>query len=121
RWIGFSGGSTGSELLAGLGRLQIEAISVPTVQDSRVNLEIVDTHGDVTEILEPGGTITQPEWCEFQRTCTDEFQRISTQKTVIISGSQPPGVPAEAFASLVNLAHSAGCLAFIDSSGLPFG
>ena len=118
-WIGFSGGSTGNELLAGLRHLQIEAVSVLTVQDSRVNLEIVDTRGGVTEILEPGGMIAQPEWCEFQRICTDEFQRISTKKIAIISGSQSPGVPAEACASLVKLAHSAGCLAFIDSSGLP--
>jgi 1-phosphofructokinase family hexose kinase len=119
RWIGFSGGSPGNELLAGLSRLQIETISVPTVQDSRVNLEIVDTRGEVTEILEPGGRIAQPEWCQFQRICTDEFQRISTKKIAIISGSQPPGVPPEACASLVDLAHGAGCLAFLDTSGLP--
>jgi len=119
RWIGFCGGSTGNELLAGLGPLQIETISVPTVQDTRVNLEIVDSRGEVTEILEPGGTIAQSEWCEFQRICSNEFQRTTGEKVVIISGSQPPGVPAEGYASLVNSAHSAGCHAFIDSSGPP--
>jgi 1-phosphofructokinase family hexose kinase len=118
-WIGFSAGATGNELMDGLRRLKIEAASVPTAQDTRVNLEIVDTRGEVTEILESGGTITQSEWCEFQRICTNEFQRAPGKKVVIISGSQPPGVPAEAYASLVNLAHSAGCLAFIDSSGPP--
>src|SRR5215470_1504505 len=47
KWIGFSGGATGNELLAGLRRLQIEAVSVPIVQDTRVNLEIVDDRGGV--------------------------------------------------------------------------
>src|SRR5258708_9479400 len=119
-WIGFSGGSTGNELLAGLRQLQIETVSTPTVQHSRVNLEIVDAQGRVTEILEPGGTIVQPEWSQFQRICTDEFRRIASKKIAIISGSQPPGVPTEATAALLKSAHSANCLAFIDSSGLPF-
>jgi 1-phosphofructokinase family hexose kinase len=118
-WIGFSGGLAGNELLAGLGQLQIKAVSVPTVQDSRVNLEIIDTQGGVTEILEPGGTVSEPEWCELQRICADRFQRTADKKIVIISGSQPPGVPSEASATLLKSAHSAGCLAFIDSSGLP--
>jgi 1-phosphofructokinase family hexose kinase len=119
-WIGFSGGSTGNELLAGLRQLQIETVSTPTVQHSRVNLEIVDAQGRVTEILEPGGTIVQPEWSQFQRICTDEFRRIASKKIAIISGSQPPGVPTEASAALLKSAHSANCLVFIDSSGLPF-
>jgi len=118
-WIGFCGGATGNELLAGLRRLQIEAVAVPTVEDSRVNLEIVDTGGGATEILEPGGTVTQSEWCEFQRICADRFQRAASKKIVLISGSLPPGVPAEAGAALLKLARPAGCLVFLDSSGLP--
>ncbi len=62
----------------------------------------------------------QPEWSQFQRICTDEFRRIASKKIAIISGSQPPGVPTEASAALLKSAHSANCLAFIDSSGLPF-
>lgn len=118
-WIGFSGGATGNELLDGLHRLQIEAVSVPAVHDTRVNLEIVDTHGAVTEILEPGGTISQSEWSEFQKTCAKRFQRTVGKKIVLISGSQPPGVPIEASAVLLKLAQSSGCLAFLDTSGSP--
>ena len=115
-WIGFAGGATGDELMEGLRRLKIEAVSVPTVHDTRVNLEIIDTLG-VTEILEPGGTITQSEWCEIQKTCAQEFKRVADKKIVLISGSQPPGVPAEASAALVKLAQSAGCLVFLDTGG----
>lgn len=118
-WIGFCGGAAGNELIEGLRRLKIEAVSVPTAQGTRVNLEIVDSHGEVTEILEPGGTIPQSEWCEFQKTCASEFQRVVDKKIVLISGSQPPGVPAEASAVLLKLAQSSGCLAFLDTSGSP--
>ncbi len=119
RWIGFAGGASGNELMEGLRRLQIEAAPVPTAQETRVNLEIMDTRGGVTEILEPGGAIAQSEWCEFQKICANEFQRIANRKIVLISGSQPPGVPAKASAMLLKLAQSSGCFAFLDTSGTP--
>src|SRR5437899_11642995 len=118
-WIGFSGGATGNELLAGLRLLEIATMPVSTGQASRVNLEILDTGGEVTEILEPGGTITQSEWSEFQQVCASAFQLAANKKIAVISGSLPPGVPTEAYAALVSLARSANCLAFVDSSGLP--
>ena len=116
-WIGFSGGVTGNELMEGLRRLKIEAVSAPMANDTRVNLEIIDNRGGVTEILEPGGIISQSEWDEFQKNCSDEFQRKASKKIVLISGSQPPGVPAEASAVILKLAQSFGCLAFLDTSG----
>jgi len=118
-WIGFSGGATGSELIAGLRFLGIEAMSVPSGQSSRVNLEIVDAEGEVTEILEPGGAITQTEWSDFQQVCADAFQRAAGKRIALISGSLPPGVPSDACATLVSAAQSASCLAFVDSSGIP--
>lgn len=117
KWIGFAGGATGNELMEGLRRLKIDAVSVPAVHDTRVNLEIIDASGGVTEILEPGATITQSEWGAFQEVCANEFRRIASKKIVLISGSQPPGVPAEASAVLLKLAQSSGCLAFLDTSG----
>ncbi|HYT21492.1 MAG TPA: hexose kinase [Candidatus Polarisedimenticolia bacterium] len=118
-WIGFSGGVTGSELLAGLRLLEIEMVPVSTCDASRVNLEILDSGGEVTEVLEPGGTITQSEWSEFQQVCASAFQIAVSKKIVVISGSLPPGVPTEAYAAIVSSARSANCLAFVDSSGLP--
>jgi 1-phosphofructokinase family hexose kinase len=118
-WIGFSGGATGSELLAGLRELEIETMAVSTGQSSRVNLEILDTQGEVTEILEPGGTISETEWSEFQLVCVRAFQLAASKGVAVISGSQPPGLPAEACAALVRSAQSANCLTFVDSSGVP--
>ena len=117
-WIGFSGGATGSELIAGLHRLGIETVPISTGQPTRVNLEIVDTRGGVTEVLEPGGTITQSEWSEIQQVCVNTLQVAAKKKVMVISGSLPPGVPVEAYAALVSAARTANCLAFIDSSGV---
>src|SRR6266481_91770 len=86
-WIGFSGGATGSELLAGLHRLGIETMPISTGQPTRVNLEILDTQGEVTEILEPGGTITQSEWSEIQQMCVNAVQVAAKRKVMVISGS----------------------------------
>src|SRR5882672_11670882 len=117
-WIGFSGGATGNELLAGLRSLEIDILAVPIAQSTRVNLEILDARGEVTEILEPGAAVTESEWSEFQRVFANAFRGESNKKIVLISGSLPPGVPAEAYDKLVSLAHTADCLVFVDSSGL---
>jgi len=118
-WIGFSGGASGSELLTGLRLLGIETMSISTGQPTRVNLEIVDTRGEVTEVLEPGGRISPSEWSEFQQACAGAFQLAAKRRVMLISGSLPPGVPAEACAALVSAAQAANCLAFVDSSGVP--
>jgi 1-phosphofructokinase family hexose kinase len=117
-WIGFTGGASGDELLAGLRDLEIKTVAVPTAQPTRVNLEIIDERNRVTEILEPGGSVTAEEWNKFQRACASAFQSASTSKIVVISGSLPPGVPHDAAAVLIKSAHSFNCAAFIDSSGV---
>lgn len=118
-WIGFSGGATGEELLSGLAGLGIKTIAVPTAQPTRVNLEIIDRSGRVTEILEPGGTISPAEWSEFLRRCSEAFIAARGKKIVLISGSWPPGLPEDAPAVLIKVAQNAGCLVFVDSSGAP--
>ena len=59
-WLGFSGGPNGDSLLQGLRALSIRAEGVPTAAETRMNLEILEENGTVTEILEPGAPSHAP-------------------------------------------------------------
>src|SRR6202167_1566754 len=68
-WIGFLGGAIGEECAAQLKVLDIEVVAVRTAASTRVNLEVIEDSGKVTEILEPGAAPTVEEITEFVRTC----------------------------------------------------
>src|SRR5271156_3316618 len=53
-WIGFLGGAIGQECSRQLEDLGIEVVAVRIEASTRVNLEIIDASGRITEILEPG-------------------------------------------------------------------
>src|SRR5580698_8713015 len=60
-WLGFSGGPNGDALLQRLRALSIRAEGVPTAAETRMNLEILEENGTVTEILEGGPFIGPAE------------------------------------------------------------
>ena len=51
-WMGFAGGATGEELIQKLQDLGMCVQPVKTFSSTRTNLEIIDDHEAVTEILE---------------------------------------------------------------------
>lgn len=116
-WIGFAGGASGSELLEGLNTAGIQTQRVETRKPTRVNLAILDGNGVVTEILEPGGPISSSEVDSFRRACELSFLQVKDHGSAIFSGSLPPGVPEDFYATLVRSARAAGCRTFLDTSG----
>jgi 1-phosphofructokinase family hexose kinase len=116
-WIGFTGGTSGQELIDGLGALGIRAHPIQTEQATRVNLEIIDDAAIVTEILEPGAAPSKSEIVSFQDACEEQFTRGESQAIVVASGSLPPGVPGNFYATLIRRAHAHGCRFFLDTSG----
>ena len=118
-WIGFAGGASGQELLAGLGELNIPTVPVPMKNATRSNLEIIDEQGVVTEILEPGAAVSLEECQTFQSACDAVFKKGKDVVTAILSGSLPPAVPPEFYASLIERVHDCGGKAFLDTSGEP--
>ena len=119
RWIGFAGGSSGQELVAGLRDLRIHAVPVPMNNATRTNLEIIDESGTVTEILEPGAPVSMDELRAFASACDAVFAQGGSAVAAIFSGSLPPGAPKEFYARLIERAHSFGGQAFLDTSGDP--
>ena len=119
RWLGFAGGASGQELLAGLEEMGISTVSVPMKNAMRVNLEIIDAEGTVTEILEPGRTVSAEECRAFESACESVFREARHDLLAVFSGSLPPGVPNDFFADLIELSHRFGAKAFLDTSGEP--
>ncbi len=119
-WLGFAGGATGKQLIEGLQGLSIRVQEIPTTACTRTNLEIVENDGGVTEILEPGQSITDEELRQCEKTLTDILDQANEQPTVIFSGSLPQGVPPDIYKTLIELAHDFDSRVFVDTSGDPF-
>jgi tagatose 6-phosphate kinase len=117
RWVGFSGGATGMELVAGLHSLGIATHPCATEQPTRTNLEIVEDGGRVTEILEPGTAPSATELNVFEGVCKKQFAQAGGNGVVIFSGSLPGGVAPELYVRLIALARQFQCATFLDASG----
>jgi 1-phosphofructokinase family hexose kinase len=118
-WIGLAGGLTGTQLLDGLLALGIRVQPVTANVDTRINLEIIDDHGSVTELLEPGLPIGEKEWGNFFEACNKLFSQSPNPGIVIASGSLPTGTDPGFYAKLTALAHQHGHKIFLDTSGEP--
>jgi 1-phosphofructokinase family hexose kinase len=116
-WIGFLGGPIGQECARQLEYLGIQVVSIPTAANTRVNLEIIEDSGKITEILEPGGKPTAEERDEFLRVCAQGIREEWKGTLLVISGSLPAGVEPDFYVSLVETARAAGARVFVDTSG----
>jgi fructose-1-phosphate kinase PfkB-like protein len=90
----------------------IDAESVDRREPSRVNLEIIDDDGAVTEILEPGGTVSPSELTLFRTSCERAFAQASGDSYAIFSASLPPGASQGFYAELICAARGAGAAPF---------
>ena len=117
-WVGFAGGSNGEALLEGLHKNNIRAVHVPIKEPTRMNLEILEADGTVTEILEPGPSISTVEVQSFVQKC-DELFANNPGAYVLLSGSLPSNLAADFYADLIRRAHKNDCKALLDTSGAP--
>jgi 1-phosphofructokinase family hexose kinase len=118
-WTGFHGGAEGAVLIEGLQDLGIRTRGVPISGRTRTNLEILEDDGAVTELLEPGPTVTPTEIMNLQNECEELLRDTDQPGALILSGSLPPGAPADCYARLTQLGHRYGTKVFLDASGEP--
>jgi len=116
-WVGFLGGAIGQECAQQLALLGIQVTAVPTASSTRVNLEIVDELGRVTELLEPGAAPSVKESDEFLRACVRGIREDWKPAVLVISGSLPTGLRADFYVALIEAARAANTKAFVDTSG----
>src|SRR6202050_1744884 len=120
-WIGFLGGAIGEECARQLESLDIEVVAVRTAASTRVNLEVIEDSGKVTEILEPGAASTREECAEFVRVCSERIRGEGKGSLLVISGSLPSGISPDFYVSLIEAARNVGARVFIDTSGEALG
>lgn len=120
--IGFLGGPTGAlfgELLTAEG---LSGTWIRTVGATRVNEVLVDrAHPDRATVYNAvGAAIAPSELAELEAAVR---VRIASAAAVVCTGSLPPGVPADHYATWVAAARAAGAVSLLDTSGpaLPAG
>jgi tagatose 6-phosphate kinase len=111
---GLVGGTTGNAVGAGLRRLGVPAAFAAVGGETRRTFSVVDGRGTVALFNEPGPRVSAAEFTRFR----SEFDAaLSGASVVVLSGSLPPGLSADAYAGLIAAAAAAGVPAVLDTSG----
>ena len=114
---GLAGGPAGEFIKGGLAQAGIDSTFLPIAGTSRTCIAVVecDSHR-VTEVNEPGPTITDSEAQAF----LDLYEKLLPgAEAVVLSGSLPPGLPDDYYSLLMQRAHRAGVPSILDTSGDP--
>lgn len=116
------GGPTGDVVAADLAARGIPAVIVPVAGETRRCVAVVPADGaEATVLNEPGPVLSPAEWdavLAAVRTAVGQARsEYAGHVAVVCSGSFPPGLPADAPAQLVRLAHELGVPAILDTSG----
>ncbi|MEV0698953.1 hexose kinase [Saccharopolyspora sp. NPDC050389] len=112
---GLAGGPTGAAIERDLTASNIARELTAIGGNSRRTVAVAAADdGNATLFNEPGPEITGPEWDGFRAATTELIPRFSA---VVLSGSLPPGAPADGYAAFVEAATSCGIPAIVDTSG----
>ena len=116
-WLGFVGGATGEAVVKGLRELEIEVVPIQTRSSTRVNFELIEDCGRVTEVLEPGAAPDEKERSKMASRLAEGLSAEWNGAPVVISGSLPLGTPPEFYKEIIEVAHANGSLVLLDTSG----
>ncbi|WMT41395.1 1-phosphofructokinase family hexose kinase [Paenibacillus sp. D2_2] len=115
---GFIAGNNGTFIEAGLQARGIDTAFIAANGESRVCLNIMDeSSGLSTELLEQGPAVGRSQIAQLKQNLLGLARDSSI---VVLSGSLPPGAPAELYAELISIVKTAGARAYLDTSGIAF-
>lgn len=112
--MGFLGGYTGKFIEGCLREINVESYFTEVKGETRSSINIIAEDGFVTEILEPGPTISTEE---LEELITDFKNKIKKADLVILSGSVAKGIPADIYNRLIRIAKEGGKRCILDASG----
>lgn len=113
--LGFAGGRTGRLIRAALDAEGLAYDLTAIAAESRTCTAIIDpSSGSATEVNEPGAAVTRREQDAF----LDRFDHaLGDAQLVALSGSLPPGLQDNFYATLIDRARAAGIPCLLDTSG----
>jgi len=112
-----AGGRNGEELTEGLKKARLRARSIQLPGETRANVIVTTANGGQLRFNPPGPKFTRTKWVEFVSVFRKELEGVSL---VVLSGSQPPGVPVSAYRELLGIAGRRGIQCVLDCDGAPF-
>jgi len=113
--LGFAGGRVGAEIIASLDKAGLQHRMVPCAEDSRRTVTVVSAaEGASTGLYERGPHIATPEWDAFTAHYDDE---LGSACLAVLAGSLPPGVPADAYRQLTEMARTRAIPVIVDAPG----
>jgi fructose-1-phosphate kinase PfkB-like protein len=113
--VALVGGNAGRFIAEGLESEGIAAGFAWCVGETRSSLSALDrASGTLTEFYEQREPVSPDEWSAFERVVAGALPGASW---LTLSGSLPPGAPADGYARLISLAHTAGARVALDSRG----
>jgi 1-phosphofructokinase family hexose kinase len=114
---GLLGGETGRWVAAALDAEGVTGRFAWTAAETRSSLSVADrATGRLTEFYEDGRPIDIAEWSALEAIVADMLPNAGW---VTMSGSLPPGAPADGYARLVRIARRGGAATALDASGEP--
>jgi len=108
------GGHGGRWIAAELEREGVALRVVPVAAEPRVCVSVAGDRGGLTEFYEPAAELSEEAWFALEIEVTTIAERASW---VTVSGSLPPGAPADGHARLVSLARAGGARVALDAHG----
>ncbi|MGJ5706074.1 1-phosphofructokinase [Staphylococcus equorum] len=107
--LGFTGGFPGRFIEETLKQAEIDTDFVHVDEDTRINVKLKTGHE--TEINAPGPNITQ---LQFEALLT-QISSTSEHDTVIVAGSIPKSVPANAYEQIAKITQDTGAKLVVDA------
>src|SRR6266511_387237 len=115
--MGFAGGAAGEQLERGLNAMGFATGFTHVAGETRTNTIIIDAASQrYVKANEPGPTVRHEDLAAFFAQVQQQARR---DDLWILSGSLPPGAPADLYAQLVALLQGHGARTLLDTSGAP--
>lgn len=110
-------GVEGDQLVTLLEHEGVDVELVPVLGHTRSNITIAEADGTVTKLNEPGACLGADD---LEALAGKVLAAAAADSWVVLCGSLPPGLPAEAFATLTRRFVAAGLRVAVDTSGPAF-